>query len=67
MELLSIIGHVKTHLYIGDNAGEIVFDRILIEELRKIKEFEIHFVSETSRSLMTLLWKMLWPQVWKSG
>ncbi len=31
-------------LYLGDNAGEIVFDRILIEEIRRIKDFEIHFV-----------------------
>jgi len=31
-------------LYLGDNAGEIVFDRILIEELRRINDFEIHFV-----------------------
>jgi hypothetical protein len=31
-------------LYLGDNAGEIVFDRILIEELRQIKDFEIYFV-----------------------
>ena len=35
----------KSHiLYLGDNAGEIVFDRILIEELRQIKDFEIYFV-----------------------
>lgn len=31
-------------LYLGDNTGEIVFDRILIEELRQIKELEINFV-----------------------
>ncbi len=31
-------------LYLGDNAGEIVFDRILIEELRQIKDFDIYFV-----------------------
>jgi uncharacterized protein with ATP-grasp and redox domains len=34
----------KRILYIGDNAGEIVLDRILIEELRKIKEMEVNFV-----------------------
>jgi len=31
-------------LYLGDNAGEIVFDRILIEEVQRIKDFEVHFV-----------------------
>jgi uncharacterized protein with ATP-grasp and redox domains len=35
---------VKRILYIGDNAGEIVLDRILIEELYNIKKFEINFV-----------------------
>jgi uncharacterized protein with ATP-grasp and redox domains len=30
-------------LYLGDNAGEIVFDRILIEELRQVKDFEVYF------------------------
>lgn len=31
-------------LYLGDNAGEVVFDRLLIEELHRVKELEIHFV-----------------------
>ena len=31
-------------LYIGDNAGEIVFDRILIEEIKKCSEADIFFV-----------------------
>lgn len=31
-------------LYLGDNAGEIVFDRVLVEEIRKIKDYEIYFV-----------------------
>ena len=31
-------------LYLGDNAGEIVFDKLLIEELRRMGEFEIDFV-----------------------
>jgi len=31
-------------LYIGDNAGEIVFDRILIEEIKKYSEADIFFV-----------------------
>jgi len=34
----------KRILYIGDNAGEIVLDRILIEELQKIKDLEISFM-----------------------
>jgi len=38
------IGNSSHILYLGDNAGEIVFDRILIEEIRRIKDFEIHFV-----------------------
>jgi hypothetical protein len=31
-------------LYLGDNAGEIVFDRILIEELHQIGKLEVSFV-----------------------
>lgn len=31
-------------LYLGDNAGEILFDRMLIEELRRIKDIEVYFV-----------------------
>jgi uncharacterized protein with ATP-grasp and redox domains len=31
-------------LYLGDNAGEIVFDRLLIEELHQVKKLEINFV-----------------------
>jgi len=31
-------------LYLGDNAGEIVFDKLLIEELRRTGELEIDFV-----------------------
>jgi uncharacterized protein with ATP-grasp and redox domains len=30
-------------LYIGDNSGEIVFDKLLIEELHGLKDFEITF------------------------
>lgn len=30
-------------LYLGDNAGEIVFDRLLIEEINRIKKLEVHF------------------------
>jgi uncharacterized protein with ATP-grasp and redox domains len=35
-------------LYLGDNAGEIVFDRILVEELRKVGDFEVTFVVRKS-------------------
>lgn len=38
------IGNSSHILYLGDNAGEIVFDRIFIEEIRQIKDFEINFV-----------------------
>jgi len=38
----------KRILYLGDNAGEIVFDRILIEELRQVKELDISFVVRES-------------------
>ena len=31
-------------LYVGDNAGEIVFDRILIRELNRVKDLSIDFV-----------------------
>jgi uncharacterized protein with ATP-grasp and redox domains len=30
--------------YLGDNAGEIVFDRLLIEEIQRVKELETYFV-----------------------
>jgi uncharacterized protein with ATP-grasp and redox domains len=31
-------------VYLGDNAGEIVFDRILIEEIKRVKDVHIDFV-----------------------
>lgn len=34
----------KTIVYVGDNAGEIVFDKILLRELKKIGVREIFFV-----------------------
>ena len=40
----SNINNSRHILYLGDNAGEIVFDRVLIEELRQVKELEIDFV-----------------------
>jgi uncharacterized protein with ATP-grasp and redox domains len=38
------VGQSSLILYIADNAGEIVFDRILIEQLLKIKKSKIVFV-----------------------
>lgn len=38
------IKNTKTVVYVGDNAGEIVFDRILIEEMKRIGISEIFFV-----------------------
>ena len=35
-------------LYLGDNAGEVVFDRILVEELRNIRDLEVAFVVRES-------------------
>ena len=43
-ELRESISNSRRILYLGDNAGEIVFDRLFIEELRQIKELEIYFV-----------------------
>lgn len=43
-QFLTSINSSRRLLYLGDNAGEIVFDRLLIEELRKVKELEINFV-----------------------
>ena len=31
-------------LYLGDNAGEIAFDRLLVEELKRVGDFSISFV-----------------------
>ena len=38
------VGKSSLILYLADNAGEIVFDRILIEQLLQIKKLEIVFV-----------------------
>jgi uncharacterized protein with ATP-grasp and redox domains len=40
----SSINNSRTLLYLGDNAGEIVFDRLLIEEIQRVKELETYFV-----------------------
>ncbi len=38
------VRRAKTLVYVGDNAGEIVFDRVLLQEIRKIGVREIFFV-----------------------
>ena len=40
----SRLNNSRTLLYLGDNAGEIVFDRLLIEEIHRVKELETYFV-----------------------
>jgi uncharacterized protein with ATP-grasp and redox domains len=42
---LSSLNNSRTLLYLGDNAGEIVFDRLLIEEIHRVKELETYFVA----------------------
>ncbi|MDZ7262152.1 MAG: ARMT1-like domain-containing protein [candidate division KSB1 bacterium] len=38
------VNHASHILYLGDNAGEIVFDKILIEEIKRISNARITFV-----------------------
>ncbi|MDD5590346.1 MAG: ARMT1-like domain-containing protein [Dehalococcoidales bacterium] len=38
------ISRSQTVIYLGDNAGEILFDRLLIEEILRIKHLDIVFV-----------------------
>jgi uncharacterized protein with ATP-grasp and redox domains len=40
----SSLENSRSLLYLGDNAGEIVFDRLLIEEIHRVKELDICFV-----------------------
>ena len=40
----SSIARSRCILYLGDNAGEIVFDRLLIEELHRVADVDIIFV-----------------------
>ncbi len=41
----SSIASSRRFLYLGDNAGEIVFDRVLIEELNRMTDLDIYFVA----------------------
>ena len=43
-QFITSVKSSQSILYFGDNAGEIVFDRLLIEELRQVKDLEINFV-----------------------
>jgi uncharacterized protein with ATP-grasp and redox domains len=43
-QLWSCLNKSRSLLYLGDNAGEIVFDRLLIEEIHRVKELETYFV-----------------------
>ena len=40
----SSLNNSRSLLYLGDNAGEIAFDRLLIEEIHRIKQLETCFV-----------------------
>jgi uncharacterized protein with ATP-grasp and redox domains len=40
----SSLNNSRTLLYLGDNAGEIVFDRLLIEEIHHVRELKTYFV-----------------------
>ena len=48
-KLLSAMKHAKTMLYLGDNAGEIVFDKLLVEQIRKrFPQIDLAFVVKGS-------------------
>jgi uncharacterized protein with ATP-grasp and redox domains len=40
----SSLNNSRTLLYLGDNAGEIVFDRLLIEEVHRVRKLDTYFV-----------------------
>jgi uncharacterized protein with ATP-grasp and redox domains len=44
----SSLSNSRSLLYLGDNAGEIVLDRLLIEEIHRVKELETYFVVRES-------------------
>jgi len=43
-EFVGCLSHGSSVLYLGDNAGEIVFDRVFIEEMRVFKDIDVIFV-----------------------
>lgn len=51
-KLLSALARAKTMLYLGDNAGEIVFDKLLIEQIRALyPQIDLSFVVKGSAVL----------------
>ena len=47
-QFLSSLSNCQRILYLGDNAGEIVFDRLFIEEINRIRKLDICFVVRDS-------------------
>jgi uncharacterized protein with ATP-grasp and redox domains len=45
----------KSILYLADNCGEIIFDRILLEEITKIKSYDIFFIVRGAPALNDVL------------
>jgi len=43
-EFVGSLSHASSLLYLGDNAGEIVFDRVFIEEIGTFKDIDLIFV-----------------------
>ncbi|MGD9321226.1 MAG: ARMT1-like domain-containing protein, partial [Desulfobacteraceae bacterium] len=43
-EFVGKLNSAKRLLYIGDNAGEIVFDKLLVETIREGQDIEVFFV-----------------------
>jgi len=43
-QFMDNLKNASSLLYIGDNAGEIVFDRLLIEELQKLSKADMYFM-----------------------
>ncbi len=42
-QFIESVNNAQNLLYLGDNAGETVFDRVLIEELHQVRRLEITF------------------------
>lgn len=55
-KLRSSLGRSRSILYLGDNAGEIVFDRLLIEEIHQVKELETYFVVREKQIINDATW-----------
>lgn len=46
-ELKKKMGRVKKLIYLGDNCGEIVFDKLFIEMIRELNNLEVIFITRT--------------------